>query len=424
MILLSGIEFGLPGAYLTATTGSIVALFCGLRAAQPSIFFDGIVFFAAAIMQHVSAARNETLIVQEELKTGRNQEMINESEKRIAKSKGIRASLRKKINRFDRLRTIAESLGLSLSFNTVQEQTVTAVSNSLKKGDLCRLFLVDETMDKFILCKEKNLTRYGKRIGLSSDDRFNRWLFRNRAPLIVEDLSEDFRFEEDAISRELGSLIAAPLITDNKIIGAIRVSSIRPRAFEVDDLRLLTAICNIASVTIRNARLYSDTEALSIRDGLTGLFVKRYFNEKLRRAFQKAKKAESPLFVIMTDIDNFKSINDTYGHNFGDYVLKHISELFMKKMGTSGTPSRYGGEEYTAFFIEHRKEEVMKRTEKFLEAVRSHTISVRRNIIHITVSIGVSELKDDDFSSESIIHRADKALYKVKKSGKNRIEFL
>ncbi|MDP8219270.1 MAG: sensor domain-containing diguanylate cyclase [Candidatus Theseobacter exili] len=423
MILLSGIEFGLPGAYLTATIASIVTLFCGLRAGQPSVFVDGIVFFTGVILLHISIARNNTRTVQEELHTDWNQEQVNEAEKRIVKSRGIRTSLRKKISRFDGLCTIAESLGISLSYNTVLDQTIAAVTNTLKKGDLCRLFLLDEEMDKFVLSKEKNMNRSAKRIGLSPEDRFNRWLFRNRAPLIIKDLSADFRFEEDDVSRALGSLIAAPLVTDNKIIGAIRISSTRPNAFKVDDLRLLTAIGNIASVSIRNAKLYSDTEALSIRDGLTGLFVKRYFNDKLRRAFLKAKKAGLELIVIMVDIDNFKLINDTYGHNFGDYVLKHISELFKEKIGKEGTPSRYGGEEYTAFFIDHNKDEVIKRSEKFLYSVRSQTISVRRNIINITASIGISALKSNDFSFENLIHRADKALYEVKRSGKNRILF-
>ncbi len=168
-----------------------------------------------------------------------------------------------------------------------------------------------------------------------------------------------------------------------------------------------------------NNYFYSQLKIQVIKDFLTGLFNRRYLEEILRWEIEFSKRYGHPLSVILLDVDNFKCINDKYGHQTGDLVLKKLAELLKKNLRKSDIVARYGGEEFIIILPDTDIKGAVKVAEKLRKAIEKLSI----NGIKITASFGVSQLKDDD-DIQKLIKRADKALYIAKRSGKNTVKYI
>ncbi|MGC8588391.1 MAG: GGDEF domain-containing protein, partial [Hydrogenobaculum sp.] len=128
--------------------------------------------------------------------------------------------------------------------------------------------------------------------------------------------------------------------------------------------------------------------------------------------------------LCLFDIDDFKKINDTYGHSVGDKAIKELGEVVLKNIRRADVAFRWGGEEFLILFTHTHVNEAKRACEKLLNKIREAEIKEGENTIKFTVSMGITELKDEDDSIEKAIDRADKALYNAKRNGKNRIEIL
>jgi diguanylate cyclase (GGDEF)-like protein len=168
--------------------------------------------------------------------------------------------------------------------------------------------------------------------------------------------------------------------------------------------------------------LYSETRFLAITDPLTGLYNRRYFQQILEREFSRSSRYDSSLSLAMMDIDNFKKINDTYGHLFGDEVLSTISKLLTESLRKTDYIARYGGEELVAVLPETRLEQAIIPLERFRNKLENHPFIFEDKRINITVSIGITQNDSHIVTPDNFIMKADTALYKAKQNGKNRIE--
>ena len=158
-------------------------------------------------------------------------------------------------------------------------------------------------------------------------------------------------------------------------------------------------------------------------DSLTGLFNRRAFENKIGEEFERSKRYHSPLSLLILDIDNFKLINDTYGHHGGDAALVKISETFREKTRQSDFPARYGGEEFVLVLPETDQESALQAATKIHEAIRSSAFGTTARPFRLTVSIGVSSTSIKFYSVwDELLRDADQALYIAKNSGKDRIE--
>ena len=158
-------------------------------------------------------------------------------------------------------------------------------------------------------------------------------------------------------------------------------------------------------------------------DSLTGLFNRRAFDKKINEEFERTKRYHSPLSVLLLDIDNFKIINDTYGHHGGDAALVRISETFREKTRQSDFPSRYGGEEFVLVLPETDQDSALLVAGKIHEAIRACSFGTTARPFALTVSIGVSSTSARLYSDwRELVNDADRALYLAKNSGKDRIE--
>lgn len=158
-------------------------------------------------------------------------------------------------------------------------------------------------------------------------------------------------------------------------------------------------------------------------DSLTGLFNRRAFENKMNEEFERSKRYHNQLSILILDIDNFKMINDTYGHHGGDAALVKISETLRERTRQSDFPSRYGGEEFVLVLPETDQDNALQVANKIHESIRRNSFGTTTRPFTLTVSIGVSSTSAQVYSDwRDLVADADRALYLAKNSGKDRIE--
>jgi len=169
------------------------------------------------------------------------------------------------------------------------------------------------------------------------------------------------------------------------------------------------------------ASYHEEIYRMTIIDGLTGVFNKRYFEEALGREMARAQRYGRPLSILMFDIDHFKRVNDTYGHLAGDYVLQSLARVISTRARREEIFARYGGEEFVILLPETQKDGAMELAEQLRKRVASHTFVFEAEEIPVTVSIGVAMVQDESIPENELIRRADEKLYLAKAEGRNQV---
>jgi diguanylate cyclase (GGDEF)-like protein len=156
-------------------------------------------------------------------------------------------------------------------------------------------------------------------------------------------------------------------------------------------------------------------------DGLTQIFNRRHWQESLEQEYAKARRHEKNLSLIMLDLDHFKKLNDNYGHQGGDKVLIDVTQTIKSVLRIEDIFGRYGGEEFAIIIPETDIDGALDLAKRVCETVAKTPVSFQEHILNISVSVGVSQLNDDDMSYEKLIANADEALYQAKANGRNRV---
>lgn len=222
--------------------------------------------------------------------------------------------------------------------------------------------------------------------------------------------------------REVCSLICVPLLTKTKKIGLVLIEHKYFNAFDEDNLRLLSIIGQQVSIALENAELYEKMHELATVDGLTGVYNRLYFQERLQIELENAQKNNYSLSLAIFDIDHFKRFNDTFGHLFGDKVLKHISDLLKKSLRSGDIIARYGGEEFVLLFPRTELKEAFDKVEILREKIAATTIKDELVSASVTVSFGLSAYPDVSANESELLKMADNALYDAKESGRNCVK--
>lgn len=166
--------------------------------------------------------------------------------------------------------------------------------------------------------------------------------------------------------------------------------------------------------------MYSRTKYLSQTDELTGLSNRRCFESSFDKEFSRAQRYKNKLTLVMFDIDYFKKVNDTYGHQCGDYILKQVSNAALQTFRKSDTVFRFGGEEFIVILTETDIEQSKIPLERFRKTIETLDLSYQGQPVKITVSIGACQLSQDIGSKEQLIEKTDNALYEAKNAGRNK----
>jgi diguanylate cyclase (GGDEF)-like protein len=216
------------------------------------------------------------------------------------------------------------------------------------------------------------------------------------------------------------SEIFIPLVSFGTEIGVLACASTRSDAFQENEVKALESVADIIATAIQNAGHVEQIRQLAFRDGLTGIFNRRYFEQKMREELDRATRYEQQLSVLMIDIDHFKEVNDEFGHLLGDEVLRQVSNLFTTQLRKVDFVCRYGGEEFAVLMPVTSSEKALQVAEKLRRKIAGwHFPGVQRSI---TVSIGVAEYPEHGETRDSLIRAADAALYLAKQKGRNRVQ--
>lgn len=218
-----------------------------------------------------------------------------------------------------------------------------------------------------------------------------------------------------------------PLISENRLLGCV-VTKSTDNILSEKEISYLEQLTNQAAITINRANVYAEILKHATLDALTGFYNRRQLEERIKQEVSSAKRQKRNLCAIMTDIDYFKSVNDTYGHAAGDLVLKTVSKVIKHQLRDYDIAGRYGGEEFAIILPYTKMEEAQMVAQRLRRAVEKTLIDITKintntdkKNINVTISLGISEYQNGD-DQNTLLQKADKALYKAKESGRNKAE--
>jgi diguanylate cyclase (GGDEF)-like protein len=249
------------------------------------------------------------------------------------------------------------------------------------------------------------------------------WVMKAAAARRIDDLAdvEDIPLAghgPDGVRSWLG----VPLMMYGGAEGVIAVQSSRPGAFREDHQRLLESLGLQIAAALQNAHLYE----LAMVDGLTGLFMRRYFDARIEEEIERSKRYGTPFSVVMMDVDDFKKLNDTHGHLIGDRVLRSIANTVKAQLRGVDTAARYGGEEVAVILPRSDLMAAYNVGERIRAAIAESRITTdgdEPQVLSVTASLGIASFPESKAANAvDLLDRADRALYRAKKTGKNRVE--
>lgn len=238
--------------------------------------------------------------------------------------------------------------------------------------------------------------------------------YKKKEPIIIADNNQGYE-TKDTLNDYLGyhSLIAVPIFIENEIISILSIGSKQSNYFTYDDLKTLELFAQHLGLALTNSYLYGKIKCLAITDYLTNLYNRSFLDGKIKASQNSDKRGALLLF----DIDNFKSVNDIYGHQIGDQVLVQVANIFKSSIRGEDVAARWGGEEL-AIYLPRADVGISKKIgERIVNRVREETNP------KITISCGVATWSFDEKNTEylDIVHRADEALYMAKNNGKDQL---
>lgn len=254
-----------------------------------------------------------------------------------------------------------------------------------------------------------------------------------RRALLVQRAGAAHHVEHEPASlRAMRSIVAGPMIQNGKLVGVFTLGRRIAYGFTSHDKVLLEIFANQAALALENARRYEHTLVQTYLDPLTGLYNYRFFEHQLFRLFERAQEAGEPISLLIIDLDHFKRVNDTYGHEAGNEVLQAVARLLKENVRPQDIVCRYGGEEFTILFPQTDHHEARIVGERIRRKVEETPIVVHATLaeeaqpetveIRITCSMGLASYPAHASDPLSLVRHADRALYiGGKKKGRNRL---
>jgi diguanylate cyclase (GGDEF)-like protein len=219
--------------------------------------------------------------------------------------------------------------------------------------------------------------------------------------------------------KESASRMSIPLISFGQTLGVLTLHSSQPHAFRESELQSLESVADICANSIQNAHYVDRVKQLAYLDGLTGIFNRRFFELRIMEEIERARRYGTGMAVIMADIDQFKRLNDEFGHLLGDEVLRQVSSLLHQQLRKIDVVCRYGGEEFAILLTQTTAQQALAIAEKLRRLVEGWQFpGVPRTV---TISAGIAAFPTHGKTRDEIIRAADNGLYAAKQAGRNRV---
>lgn len=318
----------------------------------------------------------------------------------------------------------SQALGAALSEEGVIEAGLSAAAE-IAQYDFAAITFWDETTKKH---------RVRRAVGAGASE-IEGLVFRDNASLtsmVIKnkhylpyrgefDAKQQTVYTRKANLRGMESLLVLPLVVREDAIGTVAVAAERPHAFGESIRSTLQVLANQLAVSLANAASVRRLEEMATTDGLTGCLNKRAFLEELERRLRSAERFNRKLSLIVTDIDHFKNVNDTYGHATGDVVIKELGDILRRVKRETDIVARFGGEEFCVLCEETDTPGAIHLAERVREELGATVFQTELGKLQVTCSLGVATFPADADTEGDLFEAADKALYAAKHAGRNRV---
>ncbi len=329
-----------------------------------------------------------------------------------------------------------QSLELKLiGLNSVHDliQAILTPDYATFRWDEVTLLLLDPEYEIQRVLEEENidLRSMPHLMFASSSDDLNSQYHMSLFPTLGPYRSRQHANFFPARRRTPGSVALLPLVRQGKLIGSLNVGSYSAERFvrgvRTDFFEHLSAV---VSICLENSVNIERLKRQGLTDTLTAINNRRFFDQRLKEEVGVAQRSKRLLSCMLLDIDYFKQVNDTYGHQVGDLVLRDVAALIRAQMRGSDVLSRYGGEEFSALLSQAGEEEALEVAERIRDSIEQHHFSIEGHAdFNVTISIGVTtfnpalnESAAMQLQGEYLVGQADRVLYEAKANGRNRVE--
>ena len=239
-----------------------------------------------------------------------------------------------------------------------------------------------------------------------------------------EDYTEEYRFNDKSDKEfTFSSVLVTPVYIKKMVKGTIGLERLTSKPFDDSDQKLLELLSSTLGYILSWITEFQKIHDSSIHDGLTGVLNRNAFDERMEEETNRANRTQQSLAIIMFDLDKFKRINDNYGHPYGDYVIKSTAQILKDSVRNIDVVARYGGEEFIIILVDTDISKCRHVAERMVENISKFDFDYNDVKVRMTISAGMAEFPADTDKIESLIDKADKAMYESKRKGGNLVSF-
>ncbi|NLJ58332.1 MAG: diguanylate cyclase [Tissierellia bacterium] len=331
-------------------------------------------------------------------------------------------------NRTELLSTIGQkiisNLNISSIINIIKDEI-----NKLLKADYFGIAIYDSEKDQSTYYFTKENLQVTETLKYSNEDTFGNYCIKNKEDIIIGNKLKEYSNYLKKAPRMIGgfsdedkvsSLIYTPMIINDRVVGAMSIQSTKENLYNKDDLNILKILANYTAIAVENAIMYKKIEDIATCDNLTKFYNKMEILKLGDLIYEKHKNKKHNFSVIMMDLDNFKVVNDTYGHIYGDTALSLVAEAISKCIRSSDYIGRFGGDEFLLICPGTGLSEALDIAERIRSTVEKKLFSLGDGIyVSLTLSLGVHQSDDRDECFIDVLKRADQYLYLAKDTDRN-----
>jgi diguanylate cyclase (GGDEF)-like protein len=247
------------------------------------------------------------------------------------------------------------------------------------------------------------------------------WVAAHGEPLLVPDVQADQRFAkriDETLAFSTHSVVAVPMRSRNRVLGVMElINSMNDGKFTEADLSILTTLADYAAIAIENARNFEKIHQMTITDELTGLFNGRHLHQLIGHEVERCRRYGGELSLVFIDLDHFKQVNDTRGHQVGSRLLSEVGAFLCERIRKVDMAARYGGDEFIILLPATDKKGAFIMASKLQEQLEEHRFHAGEGEgMRVTASFGLASYPEDAQGKEELIRLADMAMYRAKES--------
>ncbi len=345
------------------------------------------------------------------------------------RGKDLLRELQRTVDELAVLNEIGKALTSSLDIGEVMHVILAKVSELLKPRNWSLLLKDQATGELYFQAAVGAGSDHLKGLRIKPGEGIAGWVAQHNLPLLVPDVAKDPRFASrfDEASRfHTSSILCVPLTFKGITLGVVElVNGAGDGVFSEEDLRILNTVAEFSAIAIENARNFQKAQELTILDDHTGLYNSRHMKRQLDSEVIRATRFGHPVSLIFFDLDHFKQVNDTHGHQAGSRVLFEVGALLLKTLRSTDVPVRYGGDEFVILMPETSKDQAIAAARRIgAEIAGTHFLAdAKFGPLKLSASLGVAAFPDDAHDPEALVRRADEAMYQVKAKERGGVMF-